>query len=167
MSIRELVRAPAVRVALTAVFVAVALDAWTLVRAFHTPDDPDPPAATLASLQGVSSPAKVPALNIATIVENDLFAEDRSAPSARYRMPDDPDLSKPVVEPPKPVVLGTAVATDGRSFATVQLGDSRPTLVRVGGKIGEWTVTSIGRGKIALVSSGGSRADVIVTKPGT
>ena len=55
----------------------------------------------------------------------------------------------------KPIVLGTAVATDGRSFATVQLGDGRPTLVHVGGKIGEWVVKAIERGKIVLVSSSG------------
>ena len=67
----------------------------------------------------------------------------------------------------RPTVLGTAVATDGRSFATVQLGDGRPTLVHVGGKIGEWVVKSIERGKIALVSSSGSRIDVTVPKPGT
>ena len=50
------------------------------------------------------------------------------------------------VEPLKPLVLGTAVATDGRSFATLQLGDGSPTLVHVGDKIGEWTVKSIQRG---------------------
>ena len=67
----------------------------------------------------------------------------------------------------KPIVLGTAVATDGRSFATVQLGDGRPTLVHVGDKIGEWVVKAIERGKIVLVSSSGSRVDVTVPKPGT
>ena len=89
-------------------------------------------------------------------VENDLFASDRSAPSAPYRMPGETCRDdKPAVEPMKPIVLGTAVATDGRSFATVQLGDGRPTLVHVGDKIGEWVVKAIERGKIVLVSTGG------------
>ena len=74
---------------------------------------------------------------------------------------------KPTVEPMKPIVLGTAVATDGRSFATLQLGDASPTLVHVGDKIGEWVVKAIERGKIVLVSTSGTRADLTVPKPGT
>ena len=76
--------------------------------------------------------------------------------------PDD----KPVVEPMKPLVLGTAVANDGRSFATLRLGDATPTLVHVGDKIGEWTVKAIERSKVVLVSTGGSRAELTVPKPG-
>jgi hypothetical protein len=59
------------------------------------------------------------------------------------------------------------VASDGRSFATVQLGNDRPTLVHVGDKIGEWAVKAILRGKVTLVSAAGSRVDVTVPKPGT
>ena len=88
-------------------------------------------------------------------------------PIAPYRMPGEhaPD-DKPVIEPMKPIVLGTVVATDGRSFATVQLGNDRPTLVHVGDKIGEWAVKAIVRGKVTLVSSNGARVDVTVPKPG-
>jgi hypothetical protein len=44
--------------------------------------------------------------------------------------------------------------------------DGRPTLVRVGDKIGEWVVRSIERGKIVLVSTGGVRAEVAVNPSG-
>jgi hypothetical protein len=74
--------------------------------------------------------------------------------------------NKPVVEPMKPLVLGTAVANDGRSFATLQLGDATPTLVHVGDKIGEWTVKGIERRKVVLVSTAGTRAELTVPKPG-
>jgi hypothetical protein len=77
--------------------------------------------------------------------------------------PDD----KPRAEPIKPFVLGTAVASDGRNFATLQLGDASPVLVHVGDKIGEWVVKAIERGKIVLVSTSGTRADLTVPKPGT
>jgi hypothetical protein len=109
-----------------------------------------------------------PPADIQSAVENDLFSPDRSAPSTPYRMPGEHEASdEPVVEPVKPAVLGTAVATDGRNFATMQLGDERPILVHVGDKIGEWTVKSIGRGKVVLVTAAGARADLTVPKPGT
>jgi hypothetical protein len=74
---------------------------------------------------------------------------------------------KPVAEPMKPIVVGTVVATDGRSFALMQLGNERPTLVHVGDKIGEWSVKAIARGKVTLVGQAtGARVDVTVPKPG-
>jgi hypothetical protein len=77
--------------------------------------------------------------------------------------PDD----KPAAEPMKPTVIGTVVATDGRSFALMQLGNERPTLVHVGDKIGEWFVKAIARGKVTLVGPAtGARVDVSVPKPG-
>jgi type IV pilus biogenesis protein PilP len=83
-------------------------------------------------------------------------------------MPDDPDPNaRPAPQPEKPLVLGTVVATDGRSFATVALADGRPILVHIGDKIGEWTVKAIERSKVTLVSTGGIRLDVTVPKPGT
>jgi hypothetical protein len=156
------------RIALGALGVAVVANVWVLARALHVPPISAPPITTVASLETMARGPKQAPTDIAATVENDLFASDRSAPSARYRMPGETALDeKPTVEPMKPIVLGTAVATDGRSFATVQLGDGRPTLVQVGGKIGEWVVRAIERGKVVLVSSGGSRIDITVPKPGT
>lgn len=148
--------------------VAAGVTAWSLVRAFHGDAMPNAEPVTIASLETGGRGAILPPSDIESAVDNDLFSPDRSAPSVPYRMPGEnaPD-DAPTVQPPKPIVLGTAVATDGRHFATVQLGDGRPTLVRVGDKIGEWVVRAIERGKITLVSSDGTRIDVTVPKPGT
>jgi hypothetical protein len=167
MTMREWSKAPGMRIALGLLGAAVIVTLWTLVQAFRAPPLPDTPPAAIASLAMMSRGAVRPPADVQAAVENDLFSSDRSAPSVPYRMPgeDTPD-DKPTVQPDKPVVLGTAVATDGRHFATVQLGDARPTLVHVGDKIGEWVVRSIERGKIVLVNAGGTRADVTVPKPG-
>jgi hypothetical protein len=168
MSLRDWSRTPSMRIALGALGVALVANVWVLVRALRLPPMSAPPVTTLASLETMVRDPKRTPTNIAATVENDLFASDRSAPSAPYRMPGETAVDdKPAVEPMRPIVLGTAVATDGHNFATVQLGDGRPTLVRVGGKIGEWVVKAIERGKIVLVSSGGSRVDITVPKPGT
>jgi hypothetical protein len=57
-------------------------------------------------------------------------------------------------------VLGTAVASDGKHFATLQLGTDSPKLVRVGDRIGDWTVRAISRGKVVVESSQGTRAEL-------
>lgn len=160
------IRTPAMRVAVGALVVAVAVTIWALVRAFQTQPLPDTPALTIASLETISRPGDNRPTDIDAAVESDLFSADRSAPAAPYRMPGENGPAEKAAEPMKPVLLGTAVATDGRHFATVQLGDARPTLVHVGDKIGEWVVRAIERGKITLVSAGGTRTDVTVPKPG-
>ena len=168
MSGRARVNTPAMRVALGAVVVALALVLWTLAEALRSQPLPDAPPTTIASLETIRNHSARPPADITTAVDKDLFAPDRAAPDEPYRMPGESDgKEKPTVEPMKPIVLGTAVATDGRSFATLQLGDASPALVHVGDKIGEWVVKAIERGKIVLVSTSGTRADLTVPKPGT
>ena len=166
MSARELFRTPAMRVASVVLGVSALVFAWTVAGALRVDPLPEPPPPAAVRLG--SARALRPAADVQAAVENDPFSPDRSAPSAPYRMPGEGAASdQPVVEPPKPTVLGTAVATDGRSFATVQLSGQTPTLVHVGDKIGDWMVRAIQRGKVVLVSSAGARADVSVSKPGT
>jgi hypothetical protein len=169
MSIAELNKTRGTQLAFAALGVAVVLFGWTLVRALRR--DPLPPMSptAVASLETMRRAIPRPPANIQTAVENDLFASDRSAPESPYRMPGENSASddRPVAEPMKPNVLGTVVATDGHNFATLQLGDSSPKLVHVGDKIGEWTVKGIARGRVVLMSDGGSRAELTVSKPGT
>ena len=160
-------RSMGVRLSLIALLASIVVFGWSVSRALREEPLPDIPPATLASLESIKGAGALPKTDIHSAVENDVFSADRTAPAAPYRMPGEhaPD-DKPVAEPLKPIVLGTAVATDGRSFATVQLGDARPTLVHVGDKIGEWSVKAIVRGKVTLVSTSGARIDVTVPKPG-
>ena len=156
-----------VRIALAVLLVSIVVTGWSVSQALRVEALPDVPPTTLASLESIKTASSAPAMDVQAAVENDLFSADRTAPAAPYRMPGEhaPE-DKPVVEPMKPIVLGTVVATDGRSFATVQLGDARPTLVHVGDKIGEWAVKAIMRGKVTLVGTSGTRIDVTVPKPG-
>jgi hypothetical protein len=157
-----------VRIALGVLSAAALVLAWTVVRAFRGEPLPQAPPTAVASLETMRRSLPRAPADIQAAVENDLFASDRSAPDAPYRMPgENGGDDKPALEPMKPSVLGTAVATDGHNFATLQLGDSSPKLVHVGDKIGEWVVRGIARGRVVLVSGGGSRAELTVSKPGT
>ena len=156
------------RLALGALAVSIITVGWTLANALRVEALPVLPPASVASLESIKRGPIVAPTDVEAAVDSDIFAVDRSAPDAPYRMPGEarPD-DKPVAEPMKPTVVGTVVATDGRSFALMQFGNERPTLVHVGDKIGDWTVKAIGRGKVTLVTPiTGSRVDVIVPKPG-
>ena len=168
MTVNSALRLPAVRVSMALLLIALVVTTRSFVHALRAVPIPEAPHTTVVSLAQLSrTPLAAPA-DIQSAVENDLFSPDRSAPSAPYRMPGERDRDgTPAVEPMKPQVLGTAVATDGRNFATLQLGDASPVLAHVGDKIGEWTVKAIARGKVTLVTAGGTRADLAVSKPGT
>lgn len=155
------------RVAIGALLAAIVVTGWSVVNAVRSEPLPEIPPTSLASLESIKRTALTTPTDVQVAVESDLFSADRSAPEAPYRMPgENAREDQPVAEPMRPIVLGTVVATDGRSFATVQLGDARPTLVHVGDKIGEWAVKAIVRGKVTLVSTSGARIDVTVPKPG-
>jgi hypothetical protein len=167
MSMREWSKTPAMRGALTLLSAAVLVTGWTLVHALRVEALPDSPPMTIASLETIARGAARPIADVSATVDNNVFSIDRSAPSAAYRMPGDPDPNaRPAAMPEKPLLLGTVIATDGRSFATLALADGRPMLVHVGDKIGEWIVRAIERGKVTLVSTAGIRLDVTVPKSG-
>jgi hypothetical protein len=156
------------RAALSALVISAALFLWTLVRALRADALPPATQQAVVSLQAITRNSYRKPADIQIAVQHDLFSPDRNAPSTPYRMPGEKAADdKPKVEPPKPVVLGTVIASDGRSFATLKLGDASPMLVHVGDKIGEWNVRSIARGKVVLESTTGVRAELAVPKPGT
>jgi hypothetical protein len=168
MSAPAWTRSIGARTALVALGMSIIAVGWTLANALRAEALPVLPPATLASIESIKRGPIVAPTDVEAAVDNDIFAVDRSAPDVPYRMPGEsrPD-DKPVAEPMRPTVVGTVVATDGRSFAMMQLGNERPTLVHVGDKIGEWSVKAIGRGKVTLVGSAtGARVDVTVPKSG-
>jgi hypothetical protein len=165
--LRVWLKTPAMRGAIVLLLISIATVAWTLVHAVRAEALPETPASSNGGEPIKRAIPPGPA-DVQAAIESDLFSADRSAPSAPYRLPGEksPEV-KQAAEPPRPVVLGTAVANDGKSFATLQLGEDRPTLVHVGDKIGEWVVKAIDRGKVTIINSSGGRADLVVPKPGS
>ena len=155
-------------IALAVLALSAIVALWTLVRAVRLEAVAEAPPPAFASAADLPDRTSAPAADIRAAVEKDLFAPDRSAPAERYRMPGESDPSASVaVESPKPVVLGTAVAPQGRSFATCQLPDGLPIIVRVGDKVGEYTVKAIERGRVVFTTAKGTQLEVPALKPGT
>ena len=132
-------------------------------------------AVRVQSVEAAPAPAMIPdsalrfvgagaAADLAAAAANDLFADDRQAPPKRYRLPGEA-TDAPRQPAPRPVVLGTALSDDGGSFAICQLVGGQSTVVRAGARIGEFTVVSIERGRVAFRAADGERFSIDASKP--
>jgi hypothetical protein len=164
----RLPQAPFIRTAIGVFVIAFALLAVSLVRAIRI--TPVEAATTIANteLARVTSTPPAPDIDLGAIGANGIFQPGRTAMPYRYRMPGESapnDAGAP--EPIKPVVLGTVLATDGSHFATCQMPGGRPTVVRVGDKLGDYTIVAIDRDKVAFKNAAGKIIEITVTRPGT
>jgi hypothetical protein len=167
MSARELSAGSGMRAALAGLGLALLLAAWTTARALHVNDVAAAPA-TVSVVPGALDGAPLPAsVDVAGAIDVDLFSPDRTAPAVHYRMPGEAAPAAAAPEPAKPTVLGTAIAADGTSFATCQLESSRLLMVRVGDKIGEYTVKTIERGRVVFATAAGKSFEVLAPRAGS
>ncbi len=154
------------RAALGVCAVALLLCGWSLRNALHFTPVVAAPATISVTAGALDAPPATSAVNVGVAIDADLFAPDRKAPAARYRMPGE-SAPKTVEEPPQPVVLGTAVAADGTSFATCQFQSARLLMVRVGDKVGDYTVKSIERGRVVFATPAGKSFEVLGPRAGS
>ena len=86
----------------------------------------------------------------AALLDRPLFSPSRRPPvAAAIRAETPPDL-------PLPRLSGILVASDGRT--AIFAGENRAVIVQEGGRIGRFTVQSIGPGEIVLQGPGGFRS---------
>jgi hypothetical protein len=157
-----------VRAAFAALAVSVLLLLWTAVRAARLDDTPDAPVAAFDASAPIAAVTTTSKADIGAAVQNDIFAPDRSAPESPYRLPGESNDDRiTVVEVPPPVVLGTALVGSDHNFATIQLGESAPVIVRVGDRAGPFTVKTIARGRVSFTDATGKLIDVPALKAGT
>jgi hypothetical protein len=154
--------------ALAAAVIGVLLVAWAAVRAITTvpvAEAAPPQFATSVAMAKFEPP---PPVDIATVVAGDLFAPERTAPARRYRLSGYATEAPAAQQPaPQPLVLGTSVAEGNPegSFAIVKVATGPATVIRVGGKIGGYTVVSIERGVVVFTSPTGERVSLKAARP--
>lgn len=152
-----------VRFALGGLAVAVVLLGFAVLGAIRVEqvEASVPPPAIADSALRFRIPGE--GADVAAAVASDLFTDDRQAPARRYLMPGESDVE---VQPaPRPVVLGTALGGDGGNFAICQVAGTPSRIVRVGDKIGEYSVLGIERGKVTFRGSDGERFTIDASKP--
>jgi type IV pilus biogenesis protein PilP len=164
----RLPQAPLIRTAIVVAILAGILMITSLVRALRITPVEAAESTSSAEFARVTMPPPAPEIDLEAVGANGIFQPDRTALPYRYRMPGESapdDAAAP--EPIKPVVLGTVVATDGSHFATCQLPGGRPTVMRVGDKLGEYTVTAIEKNKVTFRNAAGRILEITATRPGT
>ena len=166
MSLEELTAGTGMRTALGAVVIGLALCGWTTVRAVKLEPVPTAPATVDVVPGALTVPVAGIPVNVRAAVDADLFSVDRSAPSQRYRMPGE-GTADSTAAPAVPVVLGTAIAADGQSFATCQLESSRLVMVRVGDRLGNYLVKSIARGRVVFQTPAGTSLEILAPTQGS
>lgn len=167
MTLAEMTKTRGLKVATTALVISAAVFLWTVVGAIRAEPLPAATAMTPTNVDAMRRAPLHPPVDVQAAVEKDLFADDRVAPATPYRMlGEESPNAQPKATPVKPTLLGTAIAEDGRSFATLQLSDTT-RLVHIGSKLGDWIVRSIARGKVVLETNDGARAELAVPHPGT
>jgi hypothetical protein len=157
------------RIALAALVLAAAGFAWALTTALR-PDSVAAASSVVSVVPGaLDAPVPGPRVSVEAAVAADLFSPTRTAPSVAYRPPGDavPASAPAPQAPPTPVVLGTAIAVDGSSFATCQFASSRLLMVRVGDHVGSYVVKSIERGSVVFATPSGKTLEIFAPRPGS
>lgn len=157
------------RVAAIASVASACVAGWSVMRAVRA-DDPIPvaQAGVLDPGRRTSRP-KPPRVNITAAVSADPFNPARQAPASPYRLPGEADPIAPTPTGPRAPqlrVLGTVVFTSGGGFATCQVGNERPMIVRVGEKIGNYTLKRVARGSAVFTGPTGDSVTVAAPQPG-
>jgi hypothetical protein len=150
---RAMLNVRSIQIALGAVVIALGLSAWTASRAIRIDQTPAAPPPSFATADALTRPPMVVPVDIGVVVGTNVFSPERKAPLRRYRLSGyaEPVASAP---PPKPLVLGTVVAPNNRSFAFCRMPDGPAVIVRVGEKIGTYTVKSIDRNQVVFYAPG-------------
>jgi type IV pilus biogenesis protein PilP len=165
---RKLPNAPFIRTAIVSLAIASILAIASLARAIRITPVEAAESTASAELVRATTPAPAPEIDLDAVGGNGIFQPDRTALPYRYRMPgEDAPNATPAPEPNRPVVLGTVLATDGSHFATCQMPGGRPTVVRVGDKLDQYTVTAIERNKVTFKNADGKIIEITATRPGT
>ncbi len=155
------------RLALGALGLALLLCAWTTARALRSNPVDAAPASVSIVPGALDTPPTAAQVDVGAAIEIDMFSPERTPPVARYRMPGEPEPVAAAAEPPRPVVLGTAIASDGTSFATCQYESTRLLMVRVGDKIADYTVKLIERGRVVFSTPAGKTFEVLAPRAGS
>lgn len=158
-----------VRLAFAAVSTALALLGWSLWRALSV-DEVRPAVAAGDVAAGTTPDAAAregySADRVFAAVAKDPFHPGRRRPAVRFRLPSDARIAAP--EPAPGVrVVGTAATAGGGGFAMCAWAGGPPRIVRIGERVGEWTLSKVTPGAAEFRAPTGTTVVVRVAKAGS
>ena len=165
-----------VRIAFAALGTAAALLAWSLWRALRM-EDVRPVVAVSAGDTGSGPDLPVRETysveRVLAAVGKDPFHPERRRPALRYHLTSDGGPGAGRIIAPQPVpgvrVVGTAVAAGGGGggFAMCAWAGGSPRIVRIGERVGDWTLSKVTPGAAEFTAPTGATVIVRIAKVGT
>lgn len=156
------------RLAGTALAAALALVLFTAWHALRRVDVQPLSGATSASSDSAgpqSSYEPYSLTRVLTALDKDPFHPQRRRPARRLQSAGG-NVAANSQQTLAILVIGTAVSADGRGFAMCAWGGAPPRIVRVGERIGDWTLRAVSPGAAEFTSPTGVNAVVRIAKPG-
>jgi hypothetical protein len=161
-----------VRLAFIALSTALALLGWTLWGAVRV--DAVRPAFAVTDA-GVDTALDAPAREgysadrVFASVAKDPFHPDRRRPAVRFRLPSDARTATAALAPGAPPVrvVGTAASAAGGGFAMCAWAGGPPRIVRIGERVGDWTLSKVTPGAAEFRAPTGTTVVVRVARVGT
>ena len=153
-----------------ALLLSAGFTGWTLMRAL--PIDSLPPPKLVDRMPGTMMAEASPPLaasRLAAAVGKDPFHPERRRPSVRFRLPGeaDPNAADSTRKATPFKLIGTAAMAQGKGFAMCQWGQEPPKLVRIGDRVGDYTLKDVKPGRAVFLTANGERYEVQVPKAGS
>jgi len=170
---RWLWRSPLVRLGLAAACLSGALLLWVLRDAFRVDDVNWESESTSVSVM-TAAPAPSPGYSLNRVlaaIDKDPFHPERRRPGARFQLPVDLAAASARREASQVTeaslrLVGTAVGANGGGFAMCAWEGGNPRIVRIGERVGEWTLQRVWPGAAEFVTPAGGTITVRVPKAG-
>jgi hypothetical protein len=162
-----------VRIAALTCVGAIVLTAWTLQRAVRPLALPRSDAVPTTPVIPTVTVRAVHPLGVAlAATAADPFRPDRTRPPERFRLPGErlivaTEADRPANMARELSLIGTVVLPGGGGVAMSRVGGDAPRLVRVGDRIGGYTLRSVHQGRAVFVTERGEEREIHVPKPGT
>lgn len=155
--------------ALAASIMLLLMTAWRAARVADVQPLPLPMASPPQADSSTSRDDGFSLTRVMAAVNKDPFHPLRRRP-ARRLLPPSQSVTETVAAADPAVglqVIGTAVSANGAGgFAMCAWGGAPPRIVRVGERVGDWTLRAVTPGAAQFVSSTGATAVVRIAKPG-
>jgi hypothetical protein len=170
---RWLWQSPRVRIGLAAACLGGALLVGVLREALRVDDvDGEGGSTSLPGMAAAPETSPGYALNrVLAAVDKDPFHPERRRPGMRFQLPVDLAAASMLREASQATeaslrLVGTAVGAEGGGFAMCAWQGGNPRIVRIGERVGDWTLQRVWPGAAEFVTPAGGTITVRVPKAG-
>lgn len=152
--------------ALALALLMLAWSAWNALRIEGVPDRALTDSSGVATRAGDGPHDFYTFTQVLGAVAKDPFHPGRRRPGQRFQVPDDVAGVRPAAATVQVELIGTAV-TPGGGFAMCATSGGPPRIVRVGERLGDWTLNRVTQGAAEFAKPDGAIVVLRIAKAGS